>query len=306
MKSSSNSTKRIASHAGSWYSNQMSTLTAEISKYLKTTKFEVSIPKSVFAKALISPHAGYAYSGPTAAYGYRVMRDTINRFAIKRIFVLGPSHHFYLKGCAMSEATLVETPLGFLNVDTQTRLELERSGLFKAISMDQDEEEHSLEMQFPFIKYISGGKSIPVVNVMVGDMSESYLGKIAKVLKPYFLDEESLFIFSSDFCHWGQRFGYTEDYRQNMQEQIWEGIQRLDLSGVGLIEAKDAPGFKNYLAKTKNTICGRNPISILMAMMSDFDAKDRYTLKNLDYRQSEKVKTKFQSSVSYASLLVYK
>ena len=200
MKNQSGSSfKRVASHAGSWYSNQMSVLTDELAKYLKSTKFEVSIPKSVFAKALIAPHAGFFYSGPTAAYGYKVMRDTINRNKIKRIFVLGPSHHFYLKGCAMSKANLLETPLGFLRVDSATQMELERSGLFKDITMDQDEEEHSLEMQYPFLKYISGSKDVPLVNIMVGDMTDSYLAKMTKVLKRYFLDEESLFFISSVF-----------------------------------------------------------------------------------------------------------
>jgi AmmeMemoRadiSam system protein B len=284
----------------------MSELTSQISKFLSTTKFEVSIPKSVFAKALICPHAGYIYSGSTAAYGYRVMRDTINRNPIKRIIVLGPSHHFYLSGCGMSEATLVETPLGHLTVDQGVQKELERSGLFKKITMDQDEEEHSLEMQFPFIKYISGKKDIPIVNIMVGDMNENYLRKMTKILKPYFLDNESLFIVSSDFCHWGQRFGYTEDYRQSTREQIWEGIERLDMNGVKLIENKDHKGFENYIKKTKNTVCGRNPISLLLSLMSDFDIKDTYTLQNLKYSQSEKVKTKYDSSVSYVSLLVYK
>ena len=298
--------KRIASHAGSWYSNQMSKLTSDLSKFITTTKFEVSIPKSVFAKAIISPHAGYAYSGPIAGYGYRVMRDTINRNGIKRVFVLGPSHHFYLKGCAMSEANLIETPLGHLSVDKALQKELERSGLFKKISLDQDEEEHSLEMQFPFIKYISGSKDVKVLNIMVGDMNDQYMKKMSKLLKPFFLDEESLFVFSSDFCHWGQRFGYQEDFRQSTREQIWEGIQRLDLNGINLIEGKDESGFTKYLHKTNNTICGRNPIKLLLNLMSDFDVKNVYTLKNLKYDQSEKAKTKFDSSVSYASLLVYK
>ena len=302
----SKSCKRIASHAGSWYSNQMSKLTSELSKFMNSTKFEVSIPKSVFAKALISPHAGYAYSGPTAAYGYRVMKDTINRNQIKRIFVVGPSHHFYLKGCAMSEADLIETPLGHLSVDVPVKKEIERSGLFKKISLDQDEEEHSLELQFPFIKFISGSKDVKVVNIMVGDMNNQYVKKISNLLKPYFLDDESLFIFSSDFCHWGQRFGYQEDFRQSTREQIWEGIQRLDLNGIDLIENKNESGFESYLHKTKNTICGKNPIRLLMSLMNDFDIKDKFTLKNLHYTQSEKAKTKFDCSVSYASLLVYK
>jgi AmmeMemoRadiSam system protein B len=284
----------------------MSALTAQISKFLTTTKFEVSIPKSVFAKALISPHAGLMYSGQTAAYGFRIMRDTINRNPIKRIFILGPSHHFYLSGCAMSDATLAETPLGFLKVDTQIKKELERSGLFKKITMDQDEEEHSLELQFPFVKYITEKKDIPIVNIMVGDMSEEYVQKMSKVLKPYFLDNESLFVFSTDFCHWGQRFGYMEDYRQSTREQIWEGIQRLDMNGVKFIENKDAKGFSNYLKKTKNTVCGKNPIRLLLGLMQDFDIKDVYTLQNLKYDQSEQVKTKYDSSVSYVSLLVYK
>jgi AmmeMemoRadiSam system protein B len=297
--------KRLASHAGSWYSNQMSVLSSELGNYLNTAKFDVSIPKNVFGKALVSPHAGFTYSGPTAAYGYRVMRDTINRNPIKRIFVLGPSHHFHMNGCAISPATLIETPLGHIPVDEQTVEDLQRTKLFKNISIDQDEEEHSLEMQFPYLKYIYGSKNIPVVNIMVGDLTSSYLSSVTKVLKPYFMDKESLFVFSTDFCHWGSRFGYQEDYRQSTQEQLWEGIKRLDIEGVKHIENKDLKGFQAYLNQTCNTICGRNPLKILLSLLGENSIKNLYHSKMLKYDQSEHARTKYDSSVSYVSMLVY-
>ena len=297
--------KRIASHSGSWYSNKMSELSLELGKYLSSTKFEVSIPKNVFGKAIISPHAGFTYSGPAVAYGFRVLRDTINRNPIKRVFVLGPSHHFHLTGCGISDAAIIETPLGHLGVDLDVQQKFIQTKLFKKISIDQDEEEHSLEMQFPYLKYICDKKNIPLVNIMVGDLSPSYLGSITKLLKPYFLDQESLFVISTDFCHWGSRFQYMEDYRESTEEQLWQGIQRLDLKGVSHIENQDLKGFQTYLDKTGNTVCGKNPLKILLSLLGDIDIKDRYHSKMLKYDQSSKVNTKYDSSVSYVSMLVY-
>ena len=65
------------------------------------------------ACGVIAPHAGFSYSGPTAAYAYRHIDPT----RVKRVFILGPSHHYYLPGCAVTRHRAYETPLGDLEVD---------------------------------------------------------------------------------------------------------------------------------------------------------------------------------------------
>jgi AmmeMemoRadiSam system protein B len=70
---------------------------------------------------------------------------------VKRIFVLGPSHHYYLTGCAISGHALLETPLGDLVVDRATNDELMSTGLFEVMSEEVDSDEHSIEMHLPYI-----------------------------------------------------------------------------------------------------------------------------------------------------------
>lgn len=306
MQKNFNGAKRTASHSGSWYSNQFSKLTSELKKFLLKSNIPKDVPKNIFTKAIISPHAGYEYSGPTAGYGYKLLKDTISRNAsVKRIFVLGPSHHFYLTGCGISNAGIIETPIGHMQVDAKVKDDLQRTNIFKTISIDQDEDEHSLEMQFPLLKLVSGNRDIELVNILVGEMNPQYLNTITKVLKPFFLDSESLFVISTDFCHWGQRFGYQNDYRLNTQEQLWQGIERLDQRAVNCILQKDLRGFDDYLEETKNTICGRNPLRLLINLLSQSDVKNRFKVASLKYGQSEKVQTKYDSSVSYVSMAVY-
>lgn len=87
------------------------------------------------------------YSGPTAAWAY----ININPSKFRRVFLLGPSHHAYLTGCALTKSKYYETPLGNLEVDRDITTELFNSGGFVYMTRNVDEEEHSLEMHTPFI-----------------------------------------------------------------------------------------------------------------------------------------------------------
>jgi AmmeMemoRadiSam system protein B len=74
--------------------------------------------------------------------------------AVKRIFILGPSHHFSLSGCALTTTIKCKTPFYDLIVDTQVNNELHATGHFEWLALDVDEKEHSVEMQFPYIAKI--------------------------------------------------------------------------------------------------------------------------------------------------------
>ena len=87
-------------------------------------------------------HAGYSYSGKTAAFGY----VDVDPDAVETVFLLGPSHHVYLEGCALSKASVYRTPVGDITVDVDLCNELAGSGKFKRMSIDVDQDEHSLEM----------------------------------------------------------------------------------------------------------------------------------------------------------------
>jgi len=96
---------------------------------------EVSVAPS---RAIITPHAGYSYSGACAGYAYK----QIDPEKVHRVFLLGPSHHEYIRGCALSSFKEYETPLGSLHLDQGVYADLQASGLFETMPPAVDEAEH--------------------------------------------------------------------------------------------------------------------------------------------------------------------
>lgn len=296
--------KRIATKAGSWYEANAKKLSEELKEYLLIAKekLEDTLGKKPI-KALIVPHAGYFYSGPTAAYSYiHLISDQMAK--INNIIVLGPSHKEGFKGCKVSQCNILETPLGDLEVNTELANELLQVKGFSTMSKSVDEDEHSLEMQFPYIYqtvYEYGFKP-KILPIMVGQLDSKLSKQIGKILVALLEREDTIFIISSDFCHWGQNF----DYRPfSGNGKIYEYIQKMDLEGVEFIEKKDLEGFVNYLDTTQNTICGRNPISLLLATIIQSKLKDKLDIKLTNYAQSNQVTKNSQSSVSYVSMSFY-
>ncbi|KAI8806570.1 MEMO1 family [Cladochytrium replicatum] len=306
---------RKASHAGSWYTSNSKKLNKELEGWLEAVPTtpedgslsEFSLPISN-ARAIIAPHAGYSYSGPTAAYAYKC----IDPEAYDRIFILGPSHHVYLDGCAVSKCTEYETPLGTLTIDKKVNDELLETGHFTTMSVQTDEDEHSIEMHLPYIYKIMEGKSTPftVVPILVGALSTTKEEFFGKLLSPYLKNPHTLFIVSSDFCHWGSRFSYVYRQPSNPSQPIHASIEAVDREGMKLIEDLDVQGFAQYLRRTRNTICGRHPIGVLLNALKDAYGGEVENLRQglqcrfLRYAQSSRVVSERDSSVSYASAYV--
>ena len=149
----------------------------------------------------------------------------------------------YLKGCALPEPGLTEyeTPLGNLPLDLESSLgslvlaQLRANPVQKFLSMDKDvqEDEHSLEMHLPFARLI-GASDCSIVPIMVGEVNEASAASYAQVLDPYFRNNDTVFLVSSDFCHWGSRFDYT--WYKPEDGKIHQSIAKLDQAGMAQIE----------------------------------------------------------------------
>ncbi|KAG6813256.1 hypothetical protein H0H92_012670 [Tricholoma furcatifolium] len=273
-------------------------------------------------KAIIAPHAGYAYSGPAAAWAYK----SIDITGIKRVFILGPSHHFYHDGCAISSCKDYDTPIGKLPLDIETVEELRKTGHFESMSINADEAEHSIEMHLPYVRKVFAGQDIRIVPIVVGSISKQVEANIGTVLAPYLDRDDTIFIVSSDFCHWGTRFSYTYYYPEaspsdtpavrlsrtvspNPANPIYQSIQQLDHEAMDLLSLSPSSAeaahvqFADYLVKTKNTICGRHPIGVLLGALGALERSRNIkpTLKWVRYEQSSACHTIRDSSVSYAS-----
>lgn len=198
----------------------------------------------------------------------------------------------------MSECKFIDTPFGELKVDNEILNELKKKTGYKKLRNSEDENEHSLEMQYPFLKFCAQ-ENVRIIPIMIGNLRNGYDKKYADILQEYFDNDENLFIFSTDFCHWGERFGFTPMKKEN---EIYKYIEELDHKGIDFILNKDADGFKEYIQKSKNTICGRHPLMIMNQLVKN----STYKIKKLNYAQSEKIKSKYDSSVSYLSGIIYK
>jgi len=253
-------------------------------------------PAATGVKAIVVPHAGYSYSGPSAAYGYKC----INPDTVKRIILLGPSHHFYTAKSCLSPLSEYETPLGNVPLDRETIAELESTHQFQGLTVHEEEEEHSLEMHLPYIAKIMGKRDYKLVPIMVGSVSKESEEKYGKLLSPYLDDPATIFVVSSDFCHWGSRFQFTP--YDETKGPIYKSIEAMDSEGIQNIESGDPESFGKYLKQTKNTICGRHPISILLWALQY--NKQKYTIQGVHYAQSSKCTSAKDSSVSYASIIV--
>uniref|UniRef100_A0A8C1Q2J2 Protein MEMO1 n=1 Tax=Cyprinus carpio TaxID=7962 RepID=A0A8C1Q2J2_CYPCA len=236
---------REASHAGSWYT------------------------ASVFCR-----HAGYTYCGACAAHAYKQVDPSITR----RVFILGPSHHVPLSRCALSPAEVYRTPLYDLRIDQKVYADLWKTGMFERMSLQTDEDEHSIEMHLPYTaKAMESHKDeFSIVPVLVGALSESKEQEYGKLLSKYLADPSNLFIISSDFCHWGQRFRYT--YYDESQGEIYRSIEHLDKMGMGIIEQLD-------------------PIAVAELKKNGIDMNFSF----LNYAQSSQCRNWSDSSVSYAA-----
>eukprot|EP00123_Amoebidium_parasiticum_P012214 comp21198_c0_seq1/m.28795 comp21198_c0_seq1/g.28795 ORF comp21198_c0_seq1/g.28795 comp21198_c0_seq1/m.28795 type:complete len:293 (-) comp21198_c0_seq1:61-939(-) len=284
-------TTRRATHAGSWYTDSPSKLSQQLTDWLA----EASPPTHSPARAIIAPHAGYSYCGSCAGYAYR----QIDPSTVKRVFILGPSHHVYLSGCALSQCTEYATPIGNLTLDQQVIIELRKTGKFDDMDPSVDEDEHSIEMHLPYVCHVMKGQDFTIVPILVGALTTAKEKEYGTLLAPYLNDPHTLWVVSSDFCHWGRRFSYT--YHDTTKGEIHSSIRHLDHMGMTAIESRDPTQFASYQKQYKNTICGRHPIAVLLNALATLGPQLPGQIKFLNYAQSSKCYTNQDSSVSYAA-----
>eukprot|EP00191_Tetraselmis_sp_GSL018_P015363 CAMPEP_0177596812 /NCGR_PEP_ID=MMETSP0419_2-20121207/11342_1 /TAXON_ID=582737 /ORGANISM="Tetraselmis sp., Strain GSL018" /LENGTH=172 /DNA_ID=CAMNT_0019088869 /DNA_START=838 /DNA_END=1356 /DNA_ORIENTATION=- len=165
------------------------------------------------------------------------------------------------------------------------------------MTLSQDEAEHSLEMHLPFVARLFSPKEVTIVPIVVGALSASSEQRYGELLAPFVDDERNLFALSSDFCHWGARFGYTP--YDKSKGAVHNYIETLDREGMRAIETGKAEAFSDYLKATGNTICGRHAISIYLQALKH--CKTRMEIRFNKYDQSNRATSTSDSSVSYAS-----
>lgn len=179
--------------AGRFYSADKETLTKDISGLFESC---VKTSPHPIVRAIISPHAGYIYSGKVAASAFSAIdRNT----TYKNIFVIGSSHVMAFEGASVYNTGDFITPLGKLIVNKDIANSLKKEKLFD-FPVNAHFQEHSLEVQMPFIQYYFNNNP-PIIPIIIATNNVDNIKKIADILKPWFTSE-NLFIISSDFSHY--------------------------------------------------------------------------------------------------------
>ena len=287
---------RYSSHSGSWYNNNPAKLAQELSNYLSASK---RFDESQSLKSIIVPHSGLRYGGPTAAKAF----INVNPTNFDRVVILGPSHFEYFNGCGLTTFDKFETPFGNVDVDTSTvKKLLGNSKNFFPFPQSSDVQEHSIEMEIPFLKYVFDKKPFSIVPMVVGDGDLNKNINLGKCLYDLYEDPKTLFVVSSDFCHWGQNFDYV--YYNKKYKNIWESTQDLDKQALDIIAEINPKKFDDYMKRTNNTICGSNPITIVLSIIEEYQKRHKdkkISFNTAGYAQSSKVTSMRDSSVSYAA-----
>lgn len=229
---------------------------------------------------LVSPHAGYQYSGPVAANGYsRLARDgTPDVFVI-----LGPNHTGYGSGVSILTEGAWETPMGNTTIDTELATRIQKSSGILDIDESSHSFEHSIEVQLPFIQFLykGGPKFIPIC-MMMQDLQTCR--EIARSVVEQCKGKDFAIIASSDFTHYE-----PHEVATRKDEVAIEAITKLDDAGLNQL------GDSNRV-----TMCGYGPITTLIAAAKLLgDVKAEF----LTHKTSGDITGDKSSVVGYSSIL---
>ena len=226
--------------AGSFYPDDPDKLRQSIHSYLHDAKPRVV---GLRPKALIVPHAGYQYSGPVAASGYAQLKDL--RETIRRVVLLGPSHHVAFGGLAVPSVDAFATPLGNIPIDpTAVAGILNLQQVF--VGDEPHRTEHSLEVQLPFLQCVLD--TFTIIPLCVGTAASS---DVAEVLIELWGDSETLIVVSSDLSHYhDQQTAEALDYKTStmIEECQFENLRSENACGYvsvqGLLQVVRKRGLK--------------------------------------------------------------
>ena len=190
-------------------------------------------------KAIIVPHAGYIYSGPIAASAYVQFRPASH--LIKRIVLLGPSHHVAFLGVAASAFDAFATPLGLVRCDLESSRKL--ASLSQVRVLDEAHAyEHALEVQLPFLQVLLD--DFQIVPLVIGEASTEQVGRVVDAL---WGGPETRFVISSDLSHY-----HDWQTARDLDQQTAEAIVALQPERIGEEQACGKIAIRGMLVAARN------------------------------------------------------
>jgi AmmeMemoRadiSam system protein B len=228
-------------------------------------------------KSMISPHAGYMYSGMTAAYSYLSL---YNDGLPDHIVIIGPNHTGFGSRAALCDDDW-RTPLGNVKYDSELGAGILELSDVVSIDCIAHSSEHSIEVQLPFLQFLFG-EGISFVPICLMDQSYQVCESIGKTLAELASDMDILVIASSDFTHF----------------ESAESAKKRDDQAIEYLQYMDPKGFLDFVKSHRVTICGAGPITAAMVYANELGATQFNLLK---YSNSGDITGDNNSVVAYVA-----
>jgi AmmeMemoRadiSam system protein B len=276
--------------AGYFYPKDKKELTKTVDDFISNVKHQQIGGKIV---GIMSPHAGYVFSGQVAAYSYRHIMD----IQYDTVILLGPSHRVYLKGASVGNWDAYSTPLGKVKVNREIVASLLSTGEPFHFVEQAHIREHSVETQIPFLQRVL--KNFDIVPIVMGSLSLAYCKKISETLAEIVKKRNVLFVASSDMSHYPN---YTN--ANNVDRNTLSLIRKCD---PNLVFTSEKRVLSKGIPNLSTTLCGLSSVVTVMMTAKQLGGN---SVKILHYANSGDVvingRRETQRVVGYGSAAFYK
>lgn len=263
--------------AGTFYPADKKSLQDSVDGFLSKAE---KAPSTGRLLALISPHAGYTFSGQVAAYGYKQIKDS----DIKKVILIGPSHHIGFRGASVYTKGSFRTPLGDVKINERIAEDLLNETADVRFYPEAYEKEHSIEVQLPFLQRAL--KDFTIVPILIGSPTKKTFEYLVSKLTEI-IDEKTLLVASTDLSHY-------HDYLT---------AKGMDSKGISAIERLSITDIIELLGTGKAELCGGFPVIVMIETARRSGASLGQLFK---YANSGDVTGDKDKVVGYASIGLYK
>lgn len=228
---------------------------------------------------IVAPHAGYVYSGKTAAYAYNLLKGK----SYKTVIIISPSHREYFQGISIYDGDGYTTPFGNVPVNHELTEKIISGSkvIFKGIRGHK--EEHAVEVQIPFLQSVI--KDFNIVPIVMGDQSKYYVDALAEKLISVYSDD-LLIVASTDLSHY-----HSRKAANNLDKIIEKRIADYDYNTL-----------MEDLQNERCEACGGGPVVVLMKVLDHFNKSRSVVLNRTDSGEASGNTSKV---VGYLSAVIY-
>jgi MEMO1 family protein len=282
---------RDARMAGSWYPDDADVLRKYLTGFLESADLTVAKQAAYFdatskVNFLLSPHAGYVYSGKCAAHSYA----TLKKWNPERIIVLAPSHRDCFSGASIWGPTdnvnsYWKTPLGNVPVDYDFCRELVEKTACAGFGQDGHREEHSLELQLPFLQLVAS--EFELVPVAMGIITSTELEQLTAAISSCLDDKKTLIVASTDLSHF-----YSE-----------AAAREIDGDFIKAFLEMNPAAFEKDCKAGNIEACGAHPVALVMRLAGKM--MENPIAEIIDYRTSAQISGDISSVVGYLSARIF-